>query len=191
MPRNDRELMVAFQEGDEEAFRELYERHAHALINFCHKMCYDRDIAEDMAQETFLRIIRSRNSYRPEAAFTTYLYTVAKNLWIDRYRSLKAAPKPVSADQPVGDGDTTLGESVEGREEGPVKQVADREAARLVQAAIEELPEAQRLVFVLAEAQGLKYREIADILEVPVGTVKSRMNAAVTRLRGLLGHLLR
>ncbi|MHC4492495.1 MAG: sigma factor-like helix-turn-helix DNA-binding protein, partial [Planctomycetota bacterium] len=71
-----------------------------------------------------------------------------------------------------------------------VKRLADREAADLVRTAVEDLPEGQRMVFLLAEAQGLKYREISEILEIPIGTVKSRMNAAVGRLRGLLGRVL-
>jgi RNA polymerase sigma-70 factor (ECF subfamily) len=191
MPRADRELMAAFQEGDEGAFAELFERHGKPLLNFFYRMCYDRAASEDLVQETFLRVIRSRETWRPDASFTTWLYTVARNLWIDRHRSRKAAPKTVSADLPASDGGGSLVDRVETREEGPVKQVADREAAALVRRAIEDLPEAQRMVFLLAEAQGLKYREIARILEVPIGTVKSRMNAAVARLRGLLGHVLR
>lgn len=183
--------MAAFQEGDEGAFAELFERHGKPLLNFFYRMCYDRAASEDLVQETFLRVIRSRETWRPDASFTTWLYTVARNLWIDRHRSRKAAPKTVSADLPASDGGGSLVDRVETREEGPVKQVADREAAALVRRAIEDLPEAQRMVFLLAEAQGLKYREIARILEVPIGTVKSRMNAAVARLRGLLGHVLR
>lgn len=182
--------MVAFAEGDGDAFRSLYERHAKPLVNFFYKMCYDRAAAEDFAQETFLRIIRHAAAYRPEASFKTFLYTVARNLWIDQHRSRKTAPKTVSADVRSNEEGATLGELVPSPEEPVTKRVEDREAAALVQAALEALPEPQRLVFVMAEAQGLKYGEIAAVLGVPVGTVKSRMNAAVTRLRGLLGHVL-
>lgn len=190
MPRSDRELMVAFQEGDREAFAALYDRHARKLINFFHKMCYDRALAEDLTQETFLKLLRFRGRYRPEATFTTFLYTVARNLWIDRHRSRKSAPKTVSTEIRAQEDGSTLGDLVEGREEPAEKRIADREAADLVRQALQDLPEPQRVVFVLAEAQGLKYREIADILDIPVGTVKSRMNAAVSRLRGMLGRVL-
>ena len=190
MPRSDGELMVAFQEGDQEAFALLYDRHTRALINFFYKMCYDRALAEDLMQDTFLKLLRSRGKYRPEASFKTFLYTVAKNLWIDRHRSQKAAPKTVSAEiRPHEDG-ATLGELVEAATDNPVERLADREAAEIVRRALLGLPEAQRLVFVMAEAQGLRYREISEILRIPVGTVKSRMNAAVTTLRGLLGRVL-
>jgi len=190
MPRTDGELMVAFKEGDQEAFALLYDRHSRALINFFYKMCYDRALAEDLVQDTFLKLLRYRGKYRPEASFKTFLYTVAKNLWIDRHRSQKAAPKTVSAELRVQPDGATLGDLVEAATDSPVQRLADREAAELVRQALLDLPEAQRLVFVMAEAQGLRYREISEILDIPVGTVKSRMNAAVTRLRGLLGRVL-
>ncbi len=182
--------MVAFKEGDQEAFALLYDRHARALINFFYKMCYDRALAEDLTQDTFVKLLRHRGKYRPDASFRTFLYTVARNLWIDRHRSQKAAPRTVSAEIRVQEDGATLGDLVEAATENPADRLADREAAELVQRALLDLPEAQRLVFVMAEAQGLRYREISRILDIPVGTVKSRMNAAVTRLRGLLGRVL-
>jgi len=190
MPRTDRELMVAFQEGDAEAFAALYQRHLRPILNFFYKMSYDRGLAEDLAQETFLRLLKTRSRYRPEASFRTYLYTVARNLFIDRYRSLRAAPRALSADQPLAEEGATLGDQIPSREPDPLQQVQDREAAQWARRAMEGLPAAQREVFVLAEGQGLKYREIATILSIPVGTVKSRMHAAVIRLRGLLGRKL-
>ena len=182
--------MVAYCDGDPEAFDELYRRYARPLINYFYKMCYDRAFAEDLMQDTFLKLIRSRKRYRPEATFKTFLYTVARNLMIDRSRSRKAAPKAVSTDTRVAEDGSSLGDLLEGREGDTVKALGDREAADLVRRALQDLPEAQRSVFVLAEAQGLKYREISEILGIPVGTVKSRMNAAVTRLRGLLGRVV-
>jgi RNA polymerase sigma-70 factor (ECF subfamily) len=153
-------------------------------------MCYDRSLAEDLMQDTFLKVLRFRGRYRPEASFRTFLYAVATNRWIDYYRSRKAAPHAVSADLRLGDEGATIGDGVEARDPLPVRRLEDLEAAALVREALEQLPEAQRLVFLLAEMQGLKYREIAEVVGVPVGTVKSRMNAAVTRLRGLLSHVL-
>ena len=182
--------MVAFAEGDSDAFAALYDRYTRPLINFFYKMCYDRGVAEDLTQETFLRLVKYAARYRPEASFKTYLYTIARNLMIDRHRSRKSAPKTVSTEVRVHEDGATLGSTIEGREVDTVKQLADREAADIVRTVLQQLPEAQRSVFVLAEAQGLKYREISEILGVPVGTVKSRMNAAVGTLRGLLGRVL-
>ena len=184
--------MVAFQQGDAEAFDALCGRYQRVLINYFYKMCYDGVLAEDLAQETFLRIIRHRAKYRPEATFRTYMFTVARNLFIDTYRSKKAAPKAVSADMRVGDGESgsTIGDLIESREQGATKRLEDTEAAAMVRDALKELPEAQREVFSLVFFEDLKYREVAEILKLPVGTVKSRVNAAFTRLRGRLGHVL-
>ena len=189
MPRSDRELMVAFQEGDPEAFARIYDRHARMLLNFFYKMCYDRALAEDLTQETFLRLIRHRERYRPQATFRTYLFTVARNLLIDRHRSRKAAPKSVSADRRISEDGATVGDLLEAQERDSVEVLAEREAGAEVRTALEKLPDAQREVFVLAVDRGLKYREIAEVLGVPEGTVKSRMNAATTRLRGMLRRL--
>jgi len=190
MPASNRELMVAYQQGDPEAFATLYDRHSRALVNYFYKMCYDRALAEDLMQETWLRLIRSRARYEPKASFRTYLFTVATNLYIDRHRSQKAAPKTVSADLPVREEGATVGDLIESRERAAGEVVDTLEAAALVQEALLRLPEGQRQVFLLAEAQGLKYREISEILGVPVGTIKSRMNAAITQLRGMLGRAL-
>lgn len=182
--------MVAFQEGDPQAFDSLYDRYRRPLINYFYKKCYDRALAEDLTQETFIKIIRFKARYKPEAKFRTFLYAVATNHWIDRYRSRKAAPKTVSTEIPVTEAGGTLGDLLPGRETPTVKGLADREAAALVQTAVQGLPGPQQEVFILVHAQGLKYREAADVLDIPVGTVKSRMNAAVARLQGLLGRVL-
>ncbi|MHC4941092.1 MAG: RNA polymerase sigma factor [Planctomycetota bacterium] len=191
MSRSDRELMVAFQEGDPEAFDVLLRRYERMLANYFHKQCYDRTFAQDLVQETFLRVLRSAHRYRPEAKFKTFLFTVARNLWIDQHRSRKAAPRTISADLPLGEEGATLAELVPDREAAATDRLQDREAAALVRDALLELPDGQREVWLLAVDQDLKQREIAEVLGIPLGTVKSRMNAAVTRLRGLLGGALR
>lgn len=190
MSRSDRELMVAYSKGDDQALAELYDRYERALVNFFFKMCYDRDQAEDLTHDTFVRIMRHRRKYKPKAAFRTFLYTVARNLWIDAYRSRKAAPRTVSTDRQTTEDGRSLLDLLPSAEDGVIKRVSDAEAARCVRDALEDLPDGQRMVFVMAEYQGLKYREIADILDVPEGTIKSRMHAAVKRLRGILGRTL-
>jgi RNA polymerase sigma-70 factor (ECF subfamily) len=191
MSRSDRELMVAFTEGDPEAFDVLLRRYERMLANYFYKQCYDRTFAQDLVQETFLRILRSAHRYRPEAKFKTFLFTVARNLWIDHHRSRKAAPRTISADLPLGEDGATLADMVPNDEAAAVTRLEDREAASMVREALQELPDGQREVWLLAVDQDLKQREIAQVLEIPLGTVKSRMNAAVTRLRGLLGGALR
>ncbi len=190
MQSTDTELMERFGAGDDDAFRHLVERHQPGLLNYFWRQSYDRAIAEDCAQEVFLRLVRHRGRWKPTAKFTTYLYRIAKNLWIDRYRSRKAAPPPGSLHTPVGrHDDGELIATVDADVRRPEDLAHDQEIAVRIRGALERLTPEQRSVFVLAEARGMRYADIADVLEIPVGTVKSRMHAAVRRLRELLGSL--
>jgi RNA polymerase sigma-70 factor (ECF subfamily) len=182
----DAELMQRFGAGDDEAFRQLVRRHEPGLLNYFWRQCFDRALAEDCAQEVFLRLVRHRGSWKPTAKFTTYLYRIARNLWIDRYRSRKAAPPTGSLHTRVGEGDGELVDTISAPVRRPEERAHDEELNVRIREAVESLTPEQRSVFVLAETKGLKYRDIAEVLDIPVGTVKSRMHAAVTRLRGLL-----
>ncbi len=186
MSPNDAELMERFGAGDDEAFRLLVERHQKGLLNFFWRRCFDRDLARDCVQEVFLRLVRHRGRWQPRAKFTTYMYRIAENHWIDRYRSRKAAPPQVSLQTAVTAEGGELGSVVPGRSSEPGEAASDRELARKIQAAVEQLTEEQRSVFVLAETKGLKYAQIGEVLGIPVGTVKSRMHAATQKLRKLL-----
>jgi len=187
----DSELMERFGAGDDEAFRELVQRHHKPLLNFFYRRCYDRTQAEDLVQEVFLRLVRHRGRWRPQAKFTTYLYRIAENLWIDRYRSKKSAPSMISLELPVTDDGAELRDNIEGRADEPGHDAYSRELGRRIREAVMQLTEEQRAVFVLAETHGMKYADIGARLGIPVGTVKSRMHAATTRLRGLLRNEMR
>lgn len=167
-------LMLRVKAGDREAFEPLVRRHRQPLLNFFARMGAYRD-AEDMAQDTFVRVFRYRRRYRPRAKFTTFLYTVARHVWLDALRKARrrdAGLAKLEAEQPPADDRT-------GRQAG----------LRLdVRAALDSLPEKLRAVVVLAVYQGLRYEEIARILRVPAGTVKSRMFTAMGRLREMFGE---
>jgi RNA polymerase sigma-70 factor (ECF subfamily) len=178
--------MERFGAGDDEAFRLLVERHQKPLLNFFWRRCFDRQIAQDCTQEVFLRLVRHRGRWKPQAKFTTYMYRIAENLWIDRYRSRKAAPPTTSLQAPAGDEAGELGQVVPGRSRLPEDGAADSELGTRIEQALTSLTEEQRSVFLLAETKGLKYQEIGEILEIPVGTVKSRMHAAIHKLRAIL-----
>ena len=184
----DAELMRLFGEGDDGAFRLLVERHEKALLGFFWRRCLDRALAEDCVQEVFLRLVRHRGSWRPEAKFTTYLYRIAENHWIDRYRSKKSCPAPASLDG-LTDGpehDGASGFAAAGPPPGD--RAAQIELGEKIRRALLRLSEEQRSVFALAETRGMRYEDIGRVLGIPVGTVKSRMHAAVTRLRELLAE---
>lgn len=188
---SDHELMAAFQSGEQDAFSVLYERHLKALLNFFFKLSWDRSLAEDFTQETLIRVFRMAKDWSPKAKFTTFLYRVGRNLWIDHLRSAKVRKSGGSLDAPVGS-DERSGAFVDllpADVRPPEDAMARREVMNRVMEALEELPNEQRMVFVLAEIEGMKYLEISEIMDIPVGTVKSRMHSAVGKLQRLLTHL--
>jgi RNA polymerase sigma-70 factor (ECF subfamily) len=172
--------------GDAAAFAELYDRWSGPLLRYFWHLCYDRDASEDLLQETFLRLWRAAPRYEVRARFSTYLFQIAKNLWINERAKVLRRPLKVSLDAPrdVGeDGTSTLGERLAGDDPMPCDEAARAETGRRIRAAVDGLSEKLREVFVLAAFQELPYAEVSAILGIPEGTVKSRMWAAVRELR--------
>lgn len=184
---SDVDLMRLFIAGDEGAFEALVIRYEEPLLNFFFRLTRNRQAAEDLTQETFLRVMRARDSYTVKATFRTYLYRIARNLWIDRYRSLRGRPKPLSLDARGPDGsDGSVAERLEGQAPRPGERLELAETHGLLEAAIAELPGSQKEVFVLWLETGMKYAEISKVLDIPVGTIKSRMHTATHRLKEAL-----
>jgi len=187
----DQKLMLRYADhGDVDAFEVLVSRHEQPVLNFILKRCGQRQVAEDLLQETFERVVRSADTYEPKAKFTTWLYTIARNLCIDRARKQDGSTE-VSIDQPVGDdpdGETFVDRMAD-EEASSASVEHDRRTFReKLEQALDELPEKQREVFVLREFSGLKYREVADVVDAAVPTVKSRMRYALETLRGHLSE---
>ncbi len=186
---DDPGLIAAVQKGKIGAFTQLVDRHQRSLINFFFHLSWDRQTAEDCAQEVFLRLYAHLGTYTPQAKFTTFLFRIARNLWIDRMRSVGAHGRSVSLESPLGFGEErTLGERVPSAAPTPVDILARRETQDALRNAIERLPEEQKSVLILSEIQGMKYQEIGEILDIPVGTVKSRMHTAMERLKEMLSE---
>jgi len=185
--RDDADLLLALKEGDFAAFSALVDRHQRSLINFFYHLCWDHQAAEDCAQEVFLRVYSHLDTYQPQAKFTTFLFRIARNLWIDRLRTVAVHGKPASLDRrPDGGEGRSLGDRLPARSLNPVEILAREEQQAALQRALDRLPEEQKAVVILSEIQGLKYQDIGAILDVPVGTVKSRMHTAMERLKELL-----
>ena len=184
----DAELMERFGAGDDEAFRRLMERHEKPLLGYFWRRCLDRALAEDCVQEVFLRLVRHRGSWRPDAKFTTYLYRIAENHWIDRYRSKKSSPPPASLGDLVDEDGAQIEAAFAASGPQPGERAAQLELGEKIRRAVLRLTEEQRAVFALAETRGMRYEDIASVLHIPVGTVKSRMHAVSTRLRELLAE---
>lgn len=187
--RTDPELMAAFQQGDAGAFEELVGRHHRGLINFFYHHSRDRQLAEDWAQEVFLRVVHHAPGYVPRARFTTFLYRIARNLWIDVIRERAVHKRPASLDARDEEGERREEWVPSAATRQPADALASEEVGAQVRRVVDQLPADLRDVVALSELQGLKYAEIGEILGIPVGTVKSRMHTAVQRLRVMLAPL--
>ena len=185
----DRELMERYAHGESQAFALLYERHRRPIYNFILRSCGRRDLAEELMQDVFLKVVKSAPSYEPTAKFTTWLYRIARNTCIDAARKSSRADiyslnqSPGSEDE---EGSTHQDRLVDNEaRSGGVD--TDRQAFRdRLQQALEQLPDKQREVFVLREISGLTFPEIAEVVDAKVPTIKSRMRYALETLRGEL-----
>jgi RNA polymerase sigma-70 factor (ECF subfamily) len=185
--QSDEALMGRVAHGGQDAFEVLLSRYEDAVITFCYAFVRDRQAAEDLAQETFLRVYRSAGRYRPLAKFTTWLYRIAANLCINELKRSRLR-RAVSLDEPAGpdpDG-TRIVERVASDARQPLSEAETREAHALVEQAIERLPEEQRTTLVMVEYHNLSYREIADVLGVTVSAIKMRVKRARETLREML-----
>jgi RNA polymerase sigma-70 factor (ECF subfamily) len=180
MEPTDIELMLRVRGGDLRAFQQLVERYREPLRRFFAALLADRSQADDCVQETFLRLWLLRDRYEPTGRFSTYLFQIGKHHLLNERR--KASAMPV---RPIEAGDQELWIAVEGQPEPLLlRQV---QSAR-IRSAVEALPEIYRSVFQLSHFEGLKYAEIACRLQIPVGTVKSRMAEAMRRMRESLSE---
>lgn len=181
----DAEKMLRVRDGDIAGYGDLVRRYQGALINFFYKLVWDRQEAEDFAQDVFVKVFVARAHYEEKSKFSTYLFRVATNYWIDFLRTRGKRKKAASLDRDVqtADGTANLGQFIAAKTATPDDDLLRREQLERTREAIDALPEEQKLAFLLAEVQGMKYQEIAETLDLPLGTVKSRIHAAVLKLR--------
>jgi RNA polymerase sigma-70 factor (ECF subfamily) len=184
----DELLMLRYQRGDRSAFAELLRRHETPLYNFVLRHTGSPSAAEDLTQEAFLRVVQRAAEFKHEARFSTWVYTIARNLCVDHGRKMKLRRHP-SLEQQAGDGSgRPLLEVVADRAPGAdVARSAEwNDMRRSIVRAVEALPEDQREVFLLREVANLPFKEIADVTGAAENTVKSRMRYALERLRTAL-----
>jgi RNA polymerase sigma-70 factor (ECF subfamily) len=182
-------LMTAYQRGDVSAFAELVARHEKPLWSFLRRLVRDQGAAEDLLQETFLRVIHGASTWQPQAKFSTWLYTIGRNLCIDHARKLQHR-RTLSLDGHASDDDDAppkLHEQLSGTDRGAERSALNRELGARLDRAIAALPEPQREVFVMREVLDLPFAEIAEAVGASEATVKSRMRYALVRLRSELG----
>jgi RNA polymerase sigma-70 factor (ECF subfamily) len=186
------QAMERFAAGDDAALGDVYDLAAPPVLTFLMGLCRDRQLAEDLTQETFLRIHRARGLFHPGAAVLPWAYTIARRLFLDDVRARRASrvvPNGPAPGGEEGDGARQLDPAAT----GPTAEelFADQELAQALDQALEQLPEAQASAFRLLKGEGLSVAEVANIMGTTKGAVKLRAHRAYEALRALLRTDLR
>lgn len=182
MSQPDEVLVSKCKRGDMAAFDELIGRYQDRVYNLAYRLTSSHDDASDMAQEAFLRVYVSLSGFRGRSAFSTWLYRVVSNVCLDELRRRGRRPLLV-VDRAVDTGEGELVREVVDPSPGPDEHVERRELGREIQKALAGLGDQQRLMVILRDIDELSYQEIAEILSLPLGTVKSRLSRARQALR--------
>jgi RNA polymerase sigma-70 factor (ECF subfamily) len=180
----DEDLMVMYQAGEVRAFELLLGRHRKSVYNFILRFVGDKETAEDLLQETFMRVIKGADAYKRQAKFTTWLYTIARNLCVDQTRRRKHR-RHASLDAPMDTSEESgsLMDVIASNEMASDRKSVNKELFATMQRAIAGLSEEQREVFLMREFLDLPFKQIAEVVGVPENTVKSRMRYALEKLR--------
>jgi RNA polymerase sigma-70 factor, ECF subfamily len=183
----DEKLMEELSAGSHEAFDLLLSRYEAPVITFCYAFMRNREAAEDLAQETFMRVFRNANRYQPVAKFTTWLYRIAANLCINELKKGKLRHN-LSLDESAGPDPegTKIIERIASGGASPLNDVERHEAEKMIGRAIDHLPEDQRTTLVMVEYHHMQYQEIAEILGVTVSAIKMRVKRARETLKETL-----
>jgi RNA polymerase sigma-70 factor (ECF subfamily) len=184
----DAQLMERVRDGGQEAVLELVQRFQDELVGFFFHLAWDQLAAEELAQDVFINVWRSRARWVPTAKVRTWIYRIAHNLWIDHIRRQR---RHLSLDATIDQDDSLrLVDLLPAPATAPDREERDRSIRDRIRQALGDLPDGQREVFVMANDLGMKYQEIASILGIPEGTVKSRMHHAIRALREDLADLV-
>ena len=188
---SDQEVVLRARSGQEAAYRELIRRYERPVFALLFRMLRDRELAEDLAQETFVKALNAIDSYRPEFKFSSWIFKIANNAAIDHLRrreldtlSLDGSPH---AETPEAMQATAL--QIGARQESPLDTVEAKELGSAIEAAIGSLRPEYRSCILLRHVEGRAYEEIAEILNLPLGTVKTYIHRARNELRLALAHL--
>jgi RNA polymerase sigma-70 factor, ECF subfamily len=182
---SDEELVRLFIEGRERAFTELMDRYSRRIVNYIYRIIGDRDRAEDLLQDTFVRVYRNIDRFDQTRKFSTWLYTIATNLAKNELRNAGRSPLMYFQNLFYRKEDQEMFEAVDTANK-PDDELYKSQLKDLVAQAVEKLPERHKLVFTLRETQGKSYEEIAEILDCNIGTVKSRLNRARARFAQII-----
>jgi RNA polymerase sigma-70 factor (ECF subfamily) len=184
MARTDVQLMLDVKAGDEQSFELLLRKYRTPLVNFLYRMVRNTAVAEDLAQEVFLRVYRARQEYAPSAKFTTWMFRIATNLALNSMRDNRHRQMEISIDQSMDTGeDEQPPLEVPDRAPTVEQELVARSRAELIMKAIHSLPEKQRAAVLLHKYQEMDYDEIARVLECSESALKSLLFRAYETLR--------
>jgi RNA polymerase sigma-70 factor, ECF subfamily len=184
-PESDEQLLCRLRAGEREVFGPLVRRFERELFGYLRRYLGDDDLADDVFQNTFVQVFLKIAQYEPGRPAKPWLYAIATNQAIDalRRKNRRADQRADGAVAPDDEGEPRpLFELIAAPDTGPPDHAERAEQRALVRAAVSRLPDLLRQVVLLAYFQGLKYKEVAEVLDIPVGTVKSRLHAALTKL---------
>jgi RNA polymerase sigma-70 factor (ECF subfamily) len=188
---DDKELAALAARGREMAFRELLTRYERPIFSLVYRMVRDRTLAEDLAQESFVRAFNAIGSYKPRFKFSSWIFKIANNHTIDHLRKRRLDTVSIDgsphARNPEEEAQTRL--VVESTEEAPDRFVESRELGGQIEDAIARLRPEYRTAVLLRHVEGHTYEEIAEIMDLPLGTVKTYLHRARGELKGLLAHV--
>jgi RNA polymerase sigma-70 factor, ECF subfamily len=182
----DAELMLRVRDGDQASFGLLLERHRGPVIHFLYRMVQRRAVAEELAQEVFLRVYKSRSTYEPSAKFTTWLFRIATHLGLNWIRDGRTECRQASLDEETAEGATR---QVADRTRSVEQELVHRAKLREVRRAIECLPSKQRAAVLMHKYDEMEYTEIANVLRCSESAVKSLLFRAYEHLRSRLAHM--
>jgi RNA polymerase sigma-70 factor, ECF subfamily len=187
---DDAQIMLRVSAGDDAAFDYLVQKYRRAMISFMYRMSHNAAVAEELAQEVFLRVYRSREKYSPDAKFTTWLYRIATNLAVNHARDTKyeRPENQVSIDEP--DEDTGLTVDVADSSLNVEQNILRRERLAAIRQHVQDLPERQRLAVMMHKYQGMDYRQIAEVLKLSESATKSLLFRAYETLREKLKQFI-
>lgn len=187
---SDQELMARVRVGDLDAFAALVERHKRAVLTYIARVVGDETEAEDIAQVVFVQVYKSARRYQPTARFTTWLFTIARNLCLNELRRRQRHPAQSMAEPVPGEVEPVLPQYADVRVPGPDTESLRKELFLMIERALLELPETQRTAILLYSQQGLSYEEIAAVLGCSVAATKSLIHRGRLYLRQRLKQYL-
>ena len=189
----DADLISAFKSGNTRAFDQLVLRYKDRIFNLCYRSLGDYQEAYDTAQEIFIKVYKNLQSFRGEASFLTWLYTIAGNTCKNRLKSLdyRYRNKKVSLNDPHNQDGGNREVDIEDESESPLVVLEKKEKMKIIQGAIDSLPAEQKMVVVLRDIEGLSYDEIINITGHRLGTVKSKLSRARLILREKLRGIIK